>query len=185
MFLVSDPKDMIYIEEENCRYFRACTQDIDLKLCWSYFTQNYHCYVVHSEDVDLNEELSSGFYIIQFSFKELEHLKHKKKMFTIYKKRACYISSNCYEYVSDQAGFAIFIIKNSVFDLYYHDIENRFTNNIKIPIGHEMVNGYEVKLVNATIWIVTRINDECFVLSMQFVSKMRRNGITLQLHQRL
>ena len=79
MFLVSDPKDMIYIEEKNCRYFRACTQDIDLKLCWSYFTQNYHCYVVHSEDVDLNEELSSGFCIIQFSFKELEHLKHKKK----------------------------------------------------------------------------------------------------------
>ena len=87
-------------------------------------------------------------------------------MFTIYKKRACYISSNCYEYVSDQAGFAIFIIKNSVFDLYYHDIENRFTNNIKIPIGHEMVNGYEVKLVNATIWIVTRINDECFVYAI-------------------
>ena len=72
MVPVYDPKDMVYIERENFDpFYRTIVYDFEFNLCWNYFVQNYHCYVIHYEVVDFNEKLFYGFYNIQFSFKEL------------------------------------------------------------------------------------------------------------------
>ena len=154
MVPVYDSKDMVYIERENFDlFYRTIVYDFDFNLCWNYFVQNYHCYVIHSEDVDFNEKLFYGFYNIQFSFKELEHLNDKSRVLTVTKGSQCDVFDGVGDYVSDHAGLALFSRNNSVLELYYRDIVNKFTSNIKIPFS--CVHDSKVKLVNGTVWIVT------------------------------
>lgn len=56
-------EDFIYLFPES-----KC--EIDLELCWSYFAQNYDCYLLNSEDASLNKNDFSNFYNINFSFKK-------------------------------------------------------------------------------------------------------------------
>lgn len=84
MYLFSDPKDMFFFisDRDSSDFHGTYDDEIDLELCFSYFFQNYTCYLLHLEDEGFNKNYFSSFYNSKFSFKELEHLQDEVRYLT-------------------------------------------------------------------------------------------------------
>ena len=165
MCLVCDPKDVLdisnYISREDEKDFYA-GRSCEIELCWNYFVQNYDCYLLYSEDARLNKNNFSNFYNINFSFKENGHLQDESRVFTIKRKKMCTLKGSNYNYISDHTGFALLFRSSGALELYYYDIEGKFTSYIKIPF-FQLKYKCEMKLVNRTIWLVTEKKRSYFV----------------------
>ena len=165
MYLVCDPKDVLDISDdisdENINFYGGSMCEIEL--CWNYFVQNYDCYLLHSEDARLNRNNFSNFYNINFSFKKNEHFQDQIRVFSIKKKKICEFNTRSYNYISDYNGFALLSRSYELLELYYYDIESKFTSYVKIPFSYCECE-CEMKVVNRTVWLVTKRSYRIYVV---------------------
>ena len=97
----------------------------------------------------------SSFYNIKFSFKEVEHSQDASRVFTIKRKKMCFLKGSSYDYISDPTGFAWHVKSSDALKLYYYGIESKFTSYIKI-LFFQLKYYCEIKVVNRMIWLLTQ-----------------------------
>ena len=156
-------KICFFISDRDSSDFHGTYDDeIDLELCFSYFFQNYTCYLLHLEDEGFSKNYFSSFYNSKLSFKELEHLQDESKVFNIKKKKMGNSSARNYNIISAYTGFALLFRSSDLLELYYYDIENNFTSCVDIPFFNEKYDS-EMKVVNRTVWLVTKKEGSYFL----------------------
>ena len=57
MYLFSDPKDTLFISDENSSSFFEAYDKIDVELCFDYFVQNYHCFIYFIQKIRVSAKI--------------------------------------------------------------------------------------------------------------------------------
>ena len=71
-----------------------------IKLTWNF------ALVTLSKIIIVIYFIFSSYYNIKFSFKEVEHSQDASRVFTIKRKKMCFLKGSNYDYISDPTGFA-------------------------------------------------------------------------------
>ena len=72
--------------------------------------------------------------------------------FNIKKKKMCNFDARNYNYISDHTEFALLFRRPDLLELYYYDVESKFTSYVTIPFFQLKCN-CGMKVVNRTVWL--------------------------------
>ena len=126
--------------------------DIDLRLCWDYFDNNYECHCLELKPNDTLENDLHNLYKFQLSFNELPSTGNGKKIFTLKSdKPGCMASYGNMYYVSDANGFAMILFSGIDLRVCYYDFDQNVTCHVKILSPD--VSRKDFQLSCKSIWI--------------------------------